>query len=174
MSWQEHTSEELSKLKCSVTIVSDSLFQGIETNPEIQSKDESGPIALELLAEIGIGQTNIDYLPDEFGAIKAKVEEEALRKTDIIIFLGGTGISKRDVTVEALLSIIEKQIYGYGEEFRRQSIEKIGGFGMMSRAIAGTFKQSLVVALPGSPNATEMGLKLLEPIIGHTKQQLIK
>ena len=174
MSWQEHNSAELEKLNCSVTIVSDSLFHGIETNPEIQKKDSSGLMALEFLAEIGVGHTNIEYLPDEYAAIKAKIEEEARRKTDLIIFLGGTGLSPRDVTTDVLTTIFDKQLDGFGEEFRRQSIKQIGPFGMMSRAIAGTFKSSFVVGLPGSPKATSLGLSLIGPIIGHVVQQINK
>lgn len=174
MGWQAHTSVDLSHIKCSVTIVSDSLFHGMEMKTEDPKNDESGPLALEMLAEEGVGHTNIDYLPDEYAAIKAKIEEEAVKGTDLVIFIGGTGLSKRDVTTDAIEQVIDKTIYGFGEEFRRHSIEEIGPFGMISRAIAGVYKRALIVGIPGSPNAAETGLKILLPIVGHTLQQLRK
>ena len=74
---------------------------------------------------------------------------------------------------EALEQIIDKEIIGFGEEFRRRSIKQIGSFGMLSRAIAGTYKKSILCGLPGSPKATEMGISLILSIAGHVKH-LIK
>lgn len=173
MGWIEHTNESLSTIKCAVTIVSDSLFNEnvIEGNTQ---KDESGLLAMEKLADYGVGSTNIDYLPDDFAGLKARIAEGSVQDIDLLLFIGGTGISKRDVSVEAVESVIEKKLDGFGEEFRRQSIEEIGARGLLSRAIAGTYKQTFVVAMPGSPNAVNTALDVLMPILGHIFQQLRK
>jgi len=170
MGWQEHGLEPLENMQCSITIVSDSLFQQIELNEESEQKDSSGPIALEKLIDFGIMKTNIDYLPDEQSALKAKIESEITLKTDLVILIGGTGLSKRDVTYEAVTSIYEKEILGFGEEFRRQSYQEIGAFGLMSRATAGIKKNTIIVAIPGSPKATGLALDILLPMVGHISQ----
>ncbi len=170
ISWKEHSSLSIEEMTASITIVSDSLFN----NPDLLENDESGIIAVETLTELGMGRSNLDYLPDDLNALKTKIEQEASKKTHLILFVGGTGISKRDVTYEAISALIEKEIFGFGEEFRRLSIKKIGNFGMLSRAIAGTINKSLVAGIPGSPDATQTGVRLLGAILGHVIQQLYK
>ncbi len=170
MSWQKHEDFPYEKMTASVTIVSDSLF----SNPDLIDQDESGTVALEVLSDMGIGHTNLDYLPDDLSGLKTKIEQDGAKGVDLIILIGGTGISKRDNTYEAIESVIEKQIYGFGEEFRRLSIQKIGPYGMLSRAIAGTYRNSMVVGVPGSPNATRTGVSLALSILGHVIQLLKK
>lgn len=174
MAWQEHSSDPLENMVCSVTIVSDSLFQMQELNKDSEEKDKSGPVALEKMVDYGIMKTNIDYLPDEESALKAKIESEITLKTDLIILIGGTGLAKRDVTFEAISSVIEKEIPGFGEEFRRQSYQHVGPFGLMSRAVAGIKKKSIIVGIPGSPKATELAMDILLPMVGHVSQLLRK
>ena len=174
LSWVEHTDESLTSIKCAVTIVSDSLFNETLTEGGNMQKDESGLLALEKLADFGVGSTNIDYLPDDLAGLKARITEGSAHKIDFLLFIGGTGISKRDVTVEAVEAVIEKKLEGFGEEFRRRSIEAIGARGILSRAIAGTYKRTLVVAVPGSPNAVDTALDVILPVLGHIFQQLRK
>ncbi len=170
ISWKNHTAKNLEEMNVSVTIVSDSLF----SHPELLENDQSGTIAVETLTDMGIGRCNLDYLPDDLSGLKAKIEQEASKKTHLIVLIGGTGVSKRDVTYEAIKSVIDKEILGFGEEFRRLSIQKIGSYGMLSRAIAGTLNKSLVIGLPGSPDATQTGVRLACSILGHVIQQLEK
>jgi molybdenum cofactor biosynthesis protein B len=163
LTWNEHTDHKLSDLKASVIIVSDSLFSG---ENDI-TNDTSGPTAIEILTDAGIDSINLDYYPDEVSALQSKVEWDVQEKVDLIIFIGGTGISPRDVTYEAVSSKLFKELPGFGEEFRRRSIQEIQGRGILSRALCGTLSKSLVVTLPGSPNAVRLGLEIALSFLGH-------
>ncbi|MHA2170798.1 MAG: MogA/MoaB family molybdenum cofactor biosynthesis protein [Candidatus Kariarchaeaceae archaeon] len=163
MAWAPHSSISLEKIDASVVVISDSLFSG---TTDI-SNDVSGPNAIDVLSQAGITSINLDYFPDDFAAISAKVDSDVLLNVDLIVLIGGTGIAPRDVTVEAVKSIIDKEIPGFGEEFRRLSYEQIKDRALLSRAFAGVIKKSVVVALPGSPNAVEVGIKILLGFLGH-------
>ena len=163
MSWQPHVSEELEKISTSVVIVSDSLFSGLT---EMES-DESGPKALEILSEVGVSQINLDYFPDDFAAIKGKIESEIARGVGLIVLIGGTGISHRDMTIEAVGSTLEKELPGFGEEFRRRSFQQVQERALLSRATAGVAQKSVIVAMPGSPKAVNVGLELTLGFLGH-------
>ncbi len=168
MVWKTHETVDMTSINSTVTIVSDSLFN----DPELVVHDESGERALELLSEYGLGRTNLDYLPDDLPSLQTKIESDLLRGVDLVLLVGGTGVSKRDVTYEAVKAIIEKEVLGFGEQFRKVSYEKIGGFGLIGRAIAGVTQESVIVALPGSPNAVEDGVHLLMEFLGHVLQQI--
>ncbi len=105
-----------------------------------------------------------------------------LNEADVIAITGGTGLAPRDVTPEAIEPLFEKRIDGFGEEFRRRSWsgstsspwrdgpEQNGGVGpraMLSRATAGVISGTIVVALPGSPEAVELGASLLLDVLPH-------
>jgi len=127
-----------------------------------------------MLSDIGFNSVNLDYYPDDFAALKGKLEDDVLHNVALIVFIGGTGIYYRDITTEAVQSIIKKEIQGFGEEFRRRSYKQIGGKGLLSRAIAGITNKSVIVALPGSLNAAVTGIELLSEMIAHTLQLLRK
>ena len=168
MTWGEHKGISLEKISASVLIISDSLFTG---SKEI-SEDESGALAIDLLSNFGFEYINLDYYPDEIAAIKSKIQDDIADSTGLILLIGGTGISKRDVTTDAIKEIIKKELPGFGEEFRRKSFEQVGSKAMMSRVIAGVKNESLVIGLPGSPKAVELGVKLIEDIIFHVMELL--
>jgi molybdenum cofactor biosynthesis protein B len=88
-------------------------------------------------------------------------------KSDAVVFLGGTGLSARDVTIEALLPLLDKRLDGFGEIFRRLSFDSIGSAALMTRAIAGTIESKVVYSLPGSPDATKLGMELLLKELPH-------
>jgi molybdenum cofactor biosynthesis protein B len=93
--------------------------------------------------------------------------------TDVVITTGGTGISSRDGTYEALTALFEKRLDGFGELFRMLSYEQVGSAAMMSRACAGTIGRTAVFALPGSPQAVQLAVeKLILPEIGHVVREL--
>ena len=163
MTWGPHQDELFGNLKASVVIVSDSLFSG---ENDI-TNDISGPLAIELLTDAGIDHINLDYFPDEVSALQSKVESDLIDNTDFSIFIGGTGIAPRDVTIEAISSKFFKELPGFGEEFRRKSIEEIQGRGLLSRAVAGTVGECIVIAIPGSPNAVKLGIGILLSFLGH-------
>ncbi|HEV3026611.1 MAG TPA: molybdopterin-binding protein, partial [Planctomycetota bacterium] len=98
----------------------------------------------------------------------------ALRDADLVLTIGGTGISHRDVSVDALLPLIKKEMPGFGELFRAFSLKDIGTATILSRVVMGiTEKRRIVVALPGSENAVRLGLEaLLLPELKHILWEL--
>jgi molybdenum cofactor biosynthesis protein B len=108
--------------------------------------------------------------------VRRAVERElANHDVDAIITTGGTGISSRDNTFEAVDSLLEKRLDGFGELFRMLSFEQIGAAAMMSRATAGLAARRIVVALPGSEQAVRLAMeRLIIPELGHLVQQASK
>lgn len=131
--------------------------------------DESGKLARRLIEEAGQIVREYGILPDEPDQIRARVEQLAASgEIDAIITNGGTGISLRDRTYEAVSGLLEKEIPGFGELFRRLSWDEVGSAAMLTRAIAGLRRGVLIFVLPGSPNAVEVGLaKLILPELEH-------
>jgi molybdenum cofactor biosynthesis protein B len=96
------------------------------------------------------------------------VVERAVSRADVMILTGGTGIAPRDVTIEAVRPILDREIEGFGELFRMLSFNEIGAAAFLSRALAGVVGGKILVALPGSPAACRLGLeKLLLPELAH-------
>ena len=93
--------------------------------------------------------------------------------TQVIITTGGTGITSRDGTYEAIDRLLEKRLTGFGELFRMLSYHQIGPAAMMSRATAGRALGKAIFVLPGSPDAVRLAMtKLILPELGHVVQQL--
>jgi molybdenum cofactor biosynthesis protein B len=117
-----------------------------------------------------------EILPDEPGQVRAWLGQTAARDdVDLILLNGGTGISRRDRTYEAVSSLLERTLPGFGELFRLLSFEEIGATAMASRAIAGTMGGTLVFCMPGSPAAVKLALtRLILPEAGHLVGELRK
>jgi len=131
--------------------------------------DPSGDIIVKALRENGHRVTMRRIVSDEKTQIQ-RVLMRALksRKTDVIITSGGTGISPRDVTIEAVQPLLEKEIPGFGEIFRILSYEEIGSAAVLTRALAGVAKGKVIFCLPGSPQSVSLALeKLIIPEAGH-------
>jgi molybdenum cofactor biosynthesis protein B len=91
----------------------------------------------------------------------------------VVITTGGTGITSRDATFEAVEALLERRLPGFGELFRMLSYHEIGAAAMLSRAVAGVRGGRIVVSLPGSPNACRLALeKLLVPELGHLVREV--
>jgi molybdenum cofactor biosynthesis protein B len=131
--------------------------------------DHGGALLVELLEGAGHRLVSRTIVPDEVDAIQQALDEAVMRDDVRAIFLtGGTGIAPRDVTPEALHPVMDRLIPGFGELFRMLSFQEIGPAALLSRAIAGTVRGRLVVALPGSRAAIRLALeKLLLPELGH-------
>lgn len=131
-------------------------------------RDESGDIIASMVAEHGHSLVGRRLLRDNAEEIRRTVEELLGREdVDVVITTGGTGISRTDSTIEAIRSLIEKEIEGFGEIFRFVSFQKIGAAAMLTRALAGVSRGKLIVVLPGSPDAVRTGLELILPEIPH-------
>ena len=126
--------------------------------------DRSGPEIESVLRDYFIGATfEVKIVPDEVDLIAAALRHFADElKCDLVVTTGGTGISARDVTPEATRAVLEKELPGFGEIMRVQSFAKVKT-AILSRAVAGTRGQTLIVNLPGKPTAVRECLEILSP-----------
>jgi len=131
--------------------------------------DESGKIAKELISSKGHQVLDHRIIGNDKSLIQKTLKEVLQNpKTDVIVTIGGTGISKRDLTVESISELLDKRMEGFGELFRNLSYQEIGQAAIVTRATAGTINRKLVFCLPGSKNAIELALnKLILPGLGH-------
>ena len=165
MSHVEHKAHAPASVACYVLTVSDS---------RTTDTDTGGRAIRDLLSGAGHVVSGHAIIKDEPQQVAAIVREQ-LRdsNTQVIITTGGTGITSRDGTFEAIDQLLEKRLDGFGELFRMLSFEEIGASAMMSRAIAGTASRKAIFVLPGSPNAVRLAMtRLILPELGHVVQQL--
>jgi molybdenum cofactor biosynthesis protein B len=138
--------------------------------------DTGGRAIVDLLTSAGHHVVAKTIIKDEPLQVAERVRRGAdAGDVDVIITTGGTGITSRDSTFEAIDGLLEKRLPGFGELFRMLSYQDIGSAAMMSRACAGTLGKVVVVALPGSESAVRLAMtKLLIPELGHLVQQARK
>lgn len=167
MSHLEHKAEAPASARVAVFTVSD-------TRSEVT--DTSGAAIRALLTEHGHHVAAHTIIPDDPAKVMAAVEHQlASADVQVIITTGGTGITSRDGTYEAVDRLLEKRLDGFGELFRVLSYHAIGSPAMMSRATAGTAHGKAVFVLPGSEHAVRLAMtKLILPELGHVLQQLAK
>ncbi len=152
--------------RAAVTVVSDK---------RTLTTDESGPLARRLLETAGHVVTDFALLPnDELGTRAHVVALLDRDDVDLVILCGGTGLSAKDRTVEAVRPLLEKELPGFGELFRLLSFqEQVGTAAILTRALAGSARGKLVVSLPGSSAAVELALtKVLLPELQHLLHEL--
>jgi len=138
-------------------------------------RDESGTAIRSLLEGAGHSLAGYKVIKDEPDAIRAALDEAQAAGARAVIFNGGTGIGRRDNTVEVLGKLFEKHLPGFGELFRYLSFKEIGSPAMMSRATAGTYQGMIIFALPGSPQAARLALdELILPELGHAVRELTR
>ena len=159
MSHEEH--QELAKktpVRCAIITVSDT---------RTEETDRSGILMQELLKEKGFEVVAYHIVKDEPAQI-AGLLDDWTTTAEAILLNGGTGISKRDTTFEAVASRLEKTLPGFGELFRMLSYEEIGAAAMLSRATAGLYRDTLIFSTPGSPHAVRLAMeKLILPQLKH-------
>jgi molybdopterin adenylyltransferase len=120
--------------------------------------DRSGDLLVERLASAGHELADRALVPDELDRIVARLREWIEDPgVEVVITTGGTGVTGRDVTPEALDAVVEKPLPGFGELFRMISFDKIGSSALQSRATAGVAGDTYLFALPGSPGACRDG-----------------
>ena len=160
MGYQEHKSHAPQSTSCALITISDT--RTAET-------DDSGRIIREKLEEKGHKIVSSGILKDDAPVIRERIQHLLNDKeVQVIITNGGTGISKKDVTIEAISPLLEKRLEGFGEIFRFLSYQEIGSSSMMSRALAGIARGKVVICLPGSVGAVQLAVeKLVLPEIGH-------
>ncbi len=165
VSHHEHKHAAPAALRVAVVTVSDT------RTPET---DEGGRLVATLCEAAGHAVVARDLFPDEPAQVTGHVRRLVLAGgVDAILVTGGTGISHRDTTIEALVPLFEKRIDGYGELFRALSFQEIGPAAMLSRAVAGTMGAVVVFSMPGSPAGVRLALdKLVLPELPHVVSEI--
>jgi molybdenum cofactor biosynthesis protein B len=160
----EHKQHAPASVRCFVLTVSDT---------RTEATDSGGRAIAELLSASGHTVTGRALVKDDAATVRSMIERHlASADVDVIITTGGTGITSRDMTFEAIDALLEKRLDGFGELFRMLSYEQIGAAAMMSRATAGLAAGRIVIALPGSEAAVRLAMeKLVLPELGHLVQQ---
>ena len=131
--------------------------------------DDSGDAIASAIEDAGHTVATRDLVTDDEETIRGRVGDLAARsEVDAVVTTGGTGITDDDVTVEAVSPLFDREIPGFGEQFRARSVEEVGPHAMLSRATAGTTDGVGVFCLPGSENGARFGTEeLIVPVIGH-------
>ena len=137
-----------------------------------ERKDSSGPLIREMVKNLPAEVIHYEIIPDE----KERIEEALKRSADqlgadLILTTGGTGLSPRDVTPEATLEVIEKDVSGFSEAMRAESLKKTP-HAMISRAVCGIRGSTLIVNLPGSPKSVKENLTVILPALPHALSKL--
>ncbi len=140
------------------------------------ANDTSGQAIIELLLAAGHRVAGKSIEPDEPARVAELVRQHAaIADVDAIITTGGTGLTSRDSTFEAIDALLHKRLPGFGELFRMLSYHDIGAAAMLSRACAGTIGKVIVISLPGSESAVRLAMtKLVVPELAHLVQQASK
>jgi len=135
-----------------------------------EREDTSGPLIQDLLKSIHADIKYCEILPDEKELIKKKLVDFS-SKVDLILTTGGTGLSPRDVTPDATLEVIDRQVPGIAEAMRSVGFKKTHR-AMLSRAVAGVRGSSLIINLPGSPKAVKENLHVILEVIPHAIEKI--
>jgi molybdenum cofactor synthesis domain-containing protein len=134
--------------------------------------DLSGPLIQEMIKDLPAEIIHYEIIPDERKKIAEALKKSADQlKADLILTTGGTGLSPRDVTPDATLEVIEKEVPGFSEAMRAESLKKTP-HAMISRAITGIRGSSLIVNLPGSPKSVRENLSVILPALPHALSKL--
>ena len=167
MSVAEHKAVAPNSIQCFIVTVSDT--RTLET-------DSSGQTIADLLTAAGHIVTGRALVRDDPELVHSVIGRHlADRGVQVLITSGGTGITSRDSTYEAVSALLEKRLDGFGELFRMLSYQEIGPAAMLTRACAGLVARRIVIALPGSQAAVRLAMeKLIIPELGHLVQQASK
>jgi molybdenum cofactor biosynthesis protein B len=160
VSHAEHRETAPVSVNCAVVTISDT---------RTTDTDTSGAVLVRLLTGAGYTVKDRQLLPNEPTAVRQQVEDwVSVPGIDVVLTIGGTGLTSRDSTCEALEGVIEKRLDGFGELFRMLSYQEIGAAAMLSRAFAGVARGTIIIALPGSEAAVRLAMaKIVVPELGH-------
>ena len=149
-------------LRCAVIVCSDSVSKGVK-------HDTAGKAISEKLKECGVAVTNYEIIADEFELIQEKAKQFSDANYALVIFTGGTGLSPRDVTPDAIRPLLSREIPGVMEAARNYGQQRMP-YAMLSRGVAGFIKNTLVLTLPGSSQGATETMDALFPYILHVFQ----
>ena len=177
-SMEEHKKTSNLIVKIGIITLSDSISNlsnanilNTENIPNYE--DLSGKIIMESVEK---EHEIVDYhiIPDDPELLIESLNITRDKGAEVIISTGGTGIGKRDITIETIQPLFDKELTGFGEIFRYESYKELGTGAILSRATAGVWNETLLVALPGSPNAVTLGMKIIKPELGHMVKHIQK
>lgn len=164
MGFEEHRRAAPKRLRVAVITVSDSRYRAWL---EGRDEDLSGKIMEERLRKEG-HEVVRELVPDEPELILKTVEKHLGDPgVDAVLTCGGTGIARRDVTVETIRPLLEKELPGFAERLRAMGYEMVGTPALLTRAVFGVARGKFVGCLPGAPSSVEVGMRLLLPELGH-------
>jgi len=155
------------ELGFAVVVVSTSKSKELKSGKKVE--DISGRKAIYLIEKNGYKVNFYKIVPDvKLEILRAVIEALTKNDVNVLVTIGGTGLSTTDMTVETLRPIFDKEIEGFGDVFRYLSFKEIKSSSYLSRATAGVIAGKVIYCLPGSPNAVVMALeKLILPEVGH-------
>jgi len=151
------------KIESAVLVVSDRASRG-------EREDRSGPAAREVLQEF-TDVTDLAVVPDSYTQIRSRLLEWSAERIDAVFTLGGTGLSPRDITPEATESVIEKKIPAMTTALLFNGLMDTPK-AMLTRGVAGVRGRTLIVNLPGNPDAVRAGLEYLQDVLPHAVEVL--
>ncbi|MHA1339199.1 MAG: MogA/MoaB family molybdenum cofactor biosynthesis protein [Promethearchaeota archaeon] len=163
---EKHIVDKNLKVYAISLIISDSLSKLSEKKRN--KIDKSGKISKQKCKDLGYEFLGLYFVPDEPEKIRNFIKKQLLNNDlNLIITIGGTGLSSRDLTIETLRPMFDKELDGFGELFRYLTYKQIGTVSIMTRATAGIINKKIILCLPGSPNAVELGIDIISKEMLH-------
>src|SRR3954454_17177673 len=161
----EHKQQAPRSVRCAIVTISDT---------RTKDTDTSGRAIADLLTAAGHQISSTTIVKDDAPLVRDAIEQQlGSDDVQVIISTGGTGITSRDSTFEAVDGLLEKRLDGFGELFRTLSYHEVGSAAMLSRAAAGIARSTAVFMLPGSEHAVRLAMtKLIAPELGHVVREL--
>lgn len=166
MSYEEHKQKSRDvPVRCGVITISDT---------RTEATDTSGSLIKRTLENAGFDAAEYRIIRDDAAEI-GEALDDLCGRCEAVLTNGGTGIARRDTTIEVVSGKLEKTLPGFGEIFRMLSYDEIGAGAILSRAVAGLYRDTLIFSMPGSTNAVKLALeKLIVPELQHLVWEVIR